>query len=200
MANNNKGFEWAYRDLLTALMVVFMALGLLAIIAAQKLKQIEGIQPGQMFVQMTWTVGSASDIDLWIQSPGDGPVGYNRPTGKNCDLLRDDLGVGLDSTSRAIELLVCRDPPPGEYLINVMDYNIHTIPSKQSAIVELPMLVTITISKPEKGGRMKQLFTKQVLLDHAGQETTVVRFDLDSLGNIVSGSINDMPKMLRTHQ
>ena len=154
---------------------------------------------------MTWTSGSISDIDLWVQSPDDLPVGYARSAGKNCDLLRDDLGLGLDSTSHAIELMVCRDPLPGDYLINVMDYNTHPIPPARTApapVRETPMEVTVTVSRPDKksGGKMKQLFTKTVSLDHVGQELTVARFTLDGNANIVPGSINDIPKMIRTHQ
>ena len=197
------GFIWAYRDLLTAMMIVFMALGLLAVIAAQKIKMVEGVQPGQMLIQMSWTPGSKSDIDLWIQTPDDMPVGYMRSAGKNCDLLRDDLGLGLDATSHAIELMVCRDPLPGEYIINVMNYNVHPIPPPRTGpdIVEFPMPVTVTITRPDhKNHSMKTLFTKEVIIDHLGQEITVVRFTLDSEGNIVPGSINDMPHMIRTHQ
>lgn len=209
MAEKSKGFEWAYRDLLTALMVVFMALGLLSIIASQRLKTIEGVQPGQLLVQMTWKNGSTSDIDLWVKSPDDEPVGYTRAAGKTCDLLRDDLGRAMDLTSHAIELTVCRDPPPGEYLINVHLYNIHLakayggVPEQTWDEVmkkELPMPVTVLITKADKKnpGHMKKILEKEVMLDHAGQELTVARFELDGDANLVAGSLNDLPLMMRT--
>lgn len=194
--NESPGFSWAYRDMLTTLMIVFMALGLYAIIALIETKKLEGVQPGQLYVEMDWKVGSYTDMDVWTQTPEDEPVGYARPAGKNCDLLRDDLGLGQDKTSHAIELLVCRDPIPGSYLINVMAYQFHGPLSQK----EFPMEVTVKILKSVPKGKMKELYTKTVIIDHVGQEITVVRFDLDDKQEIIEGSVNDVPKMIRTHQ
>lgn len=210
MADKSKGFEWAYRDLLTALMVVFMALGLLAVIASQKIKTIEGVQPGQMFIQMTWKNGSTSDIDLWVLSPDDKPVGYLRSAGKNCDLLRDDLGAEMDITSHAIEMAVCRDPPPGEYIVNTHFYNLH-LPNAGDHYIEekakeVPMQVEVKILRtmpkdPHTQGspstHLKLLFDKTVTLESPGEEITVVRFSLDDKGNVIPGSVNDLPHKIR---
>jgi hypothetical protein len=185
------GFVWAYRDLLTELMVVFMALGLLAIIASQQITKLEGVHPGQLFIQMSWKTGSKSDIDLWLLGPDDRSIGYARSAGKYCDLLRDELGSTASKASHAIELMVCRDPPVGEYNVNVMDYDDHG--SK-----DLPMSVEVEISKPDKAGHMKELFKKTVTLERQGHEITVVRFELDKETNIVEGSVNNLPHMIRT--
>lgn len=185
------GFSWAYRDLLLGLVIVFMALGLLAIIASQQITKMEGVHPGQLFIQMSWKTGSKSDIDLWLLGPDDRSIGYARSAGKYCDLLRDDLGSTASKASHAIELMVCRDPPVGEYIVNVMDYDDHG--SK-----DLPMAVEVEVSKPDKAGHMKELFKKTVTLQRQGQEITVIRFELDKETNIVDGSLNDIPHMIRT--
>ena len=118
---NSKGFFWAYIDLLFALVGGFMALASLAVLA-KTTPQESGTEVGNLTVEMQWPTGSQSDIDLWVQPPGDKPIGYSRKTGKFCDLVRDDLGAMQDTASRAMEIVACRNAPAGEYVINVHAY------------------------------------------------------------------------------
>jgi hypothetical protein len=88
----SKGFFWANVDFYVTLSVLFMALSCLAVVAKVPPKDA-GTRFGNLTFEMQWPVGPPSDLDLWVQPPGDRPIGYSRKTGKSCDLVRDDLGA-----------------------------------------------------------------------------------------------------------
>ncbi len=183
-----KGFGWAYRDFLTALVIIFMTLALLGIVFHNKNKS--GITPGSLMVELYWPVQSMDDIDLWIEAPNDTPVGYIRPRGLSCDLLRDDLGPLHTRDSRNYELVVCpKIIPNQEYIVNVMLYDINGIPTG------VPVKAKIRISET-RNGINKTLLRKSTIFTYQGQETTMVRFKIRKRGGIVPGSINTLFKRL----
>ena len=53
-------------------------------------------RPGNVMVEANWPPELDSDVDLWVQAPGDVPVGYSNKGGAVFNLLRDDLGQQLD--------------------------------------------------------------------------------------------------------
>src|SRR5215813_5025723 len=52
--------------------------------------------PGNVIVEAQWGDGLDADVDLWVQAPGDKPVGYSNKSGRVFNLLRDDLGRAQD--------------------------------------------------------------------------------------------------------
>ena len=48
--------------------------------------------PGNVMVEARWPDQLDTDVDLWVQAPGDVPVGYSNKGGAVFNLLRDDLG------------------------------------------------------------------------------------------------------------
>jgi hypothetical protein len=94
--------------------------------------------PGNVVVEARWADGLRSDIDLWVQGPGDQPVGYSRKSGAVFDLLRDDLGVSRDLTDLNYEFAFSRGAPAGEYAVNL-----HLYGTKGET---LPITVTVMIS------------------------------------------------------
>ena len=54
--------------------------------------------PGNVIVEARWPDELDSDVDLWVQAPGDIPVGYSNKGGAIFNLLRDDLGNRVDAT------------------------------------------------------------------------------------------------------
>src|SRR3981081_592713 len=56
--------------------------------------------PGNVIVEMFWDKAIDADVDLWVQAPGDVPVGYSNKSGVVFNLVRDDLGKGGDPKSR----------------------------------------------------------------------------------------------------
>jgi hypothetical protein len=180
----SRGFSWAYRDLLTALLVVFIAMATLSLVAmVQKPDKKVAIQ-GNLVFAMHWDGNSDSDIDMWIQSPGDSPVGYRRMSGLNCNLLRDDLGHQHDPSSQNQEMTVCRNAPPGAYAINVVAYDVYDR--------HYPVQVSVEGFFSDGSGS-NRLFERSATLMYQGQEVTLARFELTKEGALKIGSLNDIP-------
>lgn len=183
----SRGFSWAYRDLLTALLVVFIAMSALALVAiVQKPNPTVAIQ-GNLVIAMHWNGRSNSDVDLWVKSPGDRPVGFMRLSGTNCNLLRDDLGRLHDPSSENEEMVVCRNAPPGAYAVNVMAYDVYDH--------HVPIDVSVESFYTNASGSTR-LFQRDTRLMHQGEETTVARFQLQKGGLLKPGSFNDIPILL----
>lgn len=178
------GFSWAYRDLLTALLVVFIAMAALALIAVVQRPNPNVAIQGNLIVTMHWDPRSGSDIDLWVKSPGDAPVGFHRMSGLNCNLLRDDLGRMHDPSSQNQEMVVCRNAPAGAYAVNVMAYNVYDR--------RFPVAVSVE-SYYSDGNGTTRIFQRQAKLTYLGQELTVARFGLRNGGTLAPGSLNDIP-------
>ena len=184
----SKGFFWANVDFYVTLSVLFMALSCLAVAAKEPPKDV-GTRFGNLTIEMQWPVGSPSDLDLWVQPPGDRPIGYSRKTGRSCDLVRDDLGAEHDEASRAMEVVVCRQATAGEYIVNVHAYRF-----EEANAIPVQLIVRGMHSGTNS---IETMLTRSVTVDHMGQEITAVRFTLGPDGQIDDGSINDLQKSLR---
>ena len=73
-------------------------------------------------VEANWPPDMDSDVDLWVQAPGDMPVGYSNKGGAVFNLLRDDLGQQLDLSGLNYESSYSRGIVPGEYTVNLHLY------------------------------------------------------------------------------
>lgn len=180
----SRGFSWAYRDLLTALLVVFIAMAALALVAVIQRPNPHVAIQGNLIVSMHWDRASDSDIDLWVRSPSDQPVGFDRRSGLNCNLLRDDLGRRHDPNSENEEMTVCRNAPGGAYTVNVMAYNVYD--------GRFPVQVSVESFFSSANGS-NRIFQRDVKLTYPGQELTVARFQLTKDGTLIPGSLNDIP-------
>jgi hypothetical protein len=78
--------------------------------------------PGNVIVEVRWPDEIDSDVDLWVEAPGDVPVGYSNKGGVIFNLLRDDLGKRADATGMNYEVSYSRGIPAGEYTVNVHLY------------------------------------------------------------------------------
>src|SRR3954451_16346799 len=130
-----------FRDviLLTLAGFVFITVLLLPHINP-KAKNGEGAidSPGDVIAEMRWDDKLRTDVDLWVQAPGDVPVGYSNKSGKVFNLLRDDLGKAQDMTDVNYEVAYSRGAPAGEYVVNAHMYH--------GAAVSYPIPVKITVS------------------------------------------------------
>jgi hypothetical protein len=78
--------------------------------------------PGNVIVEVRWPDELDSDVDLWVEAPGDVPVGYSNKGGVIFNLLRDDLGKRADATGMNYEVSYSRGIAAGEYTVNVHLY------------------------------------------------------------------------------
>ncbi len=186
------GFEWSYRDLLMALLVVYMAMAVLALVAVTQSKTTAAaVSPGNIMVQLWWTPGTDADVDLWVEAPGDTPIGYSNRSGKTFNLLRDDTGRGSDAMSQNYELAVGRGTPAGEYTVNAHLYR------SRDRQVPLEVRVSVTV---QNGGEPVEILAESLLLTHEGDEQTAFRFTLSDQGELRSGSVHHIHKPLRVEK
>lgn len=148
-------------------------------------------QPGNVVVELHWPDDMNTDVDLWVQAPGDKPVGYSNRGGRVFNLLRDDLGQVNDSGTLNYEIAFSRGAPAGEYTVNLHLYR--NADYRQT----VPAEVVVGIKKRESDP-MTVIHRANVELQHTGQEITIARFSLDKDSNLVPNSLHDLPKKLRS--
>ena len=146
--------------------------------------------PGNVIVEARWPDGLDSDVDLWVEAPGDVPVGYSNKGGVIFNLLRDDLGKRADATGMNYEVSYSRGIPAGEYTVNVHLYR------NTAGIVPIPVTIVASVKKTAKESA-RQLLASKIELVREGEELTVFRFRLSEEGDLVPGSVHSLQRNLR---
>jgi hypothetical protein len=147
--------------------------------------------PGNVVVDVRWPDEIDADVDLWVEAPGDVPVGYSNKGGRIFNLLRDDLGSSGDAAGLNYEIAFARGVPAGAYTVNLHLYR------NNSGRLPVSAVVTVGV-KASPDGPVRTIVTRQIDLVRVGQELTVVRFSLDELGDLVPGSMHQIQRGLRT--
>jgi hypothetical protein len=148
------------------------------------------VPPGNVLVEVRWPDEIDADVDLWVQAPGDVPVGYSNKGGAVFNLLRDDLGSRSDVTGLNYETSYSRGMLPGEYTVNLHLYR------NASRVYPVPVTV-VTSVKRSADHAARQLLASKALLVREGEELTVYRFRLNATGALVAGSVHSLDKPLR---
>ena len=149
--------------------------------------------PGNVIVEVRWPDALDADVDLWVEAPGDVPVGYSNEGGRIFNLLRDDLGLTGDATGLNYEVAFSRGAPAGEYTVNLHLY--------RNNAARLPIPVTVAVSvKMGPASKPQVIATREVELNRLGQELTVVRFSLDGSGHPVPGTVHELQRELRARR
>ncbi len=192
--DDNTG-DTVFRDIIFLALAGFVAIVLLLLphLNPPAKAEAETNSPGNVIVELRWPDDLNSDVDLWVEAPGDKPVGYSNKGGVSFNLLRDDLGNLADATRMNYEVSYSRGVPSGEYTVNVHLYR------NLSGAVVVPVTVVISV-KPTEEAPAKQILATGVELNHEGQEITAFRFSLDEKGHLISGSVHDMPRPLRSRK
>ena len=183
-----------FRDVLMLALAGFMAIVILLLphlnppgeeaVASEK-------PPGNVLVEARWGDGLRTDVDLWVQAPGDVPVGYSNKGGAIFNLLRDDLGMRADATPLNYEVSYARGIPAGEYTVNL-----HLYRNEEPGEAAVRTTVTVSVkSDPDRSA--EQILVSAVDLRREGEEVTVFRFRLDEDGRLVPGSVHGLAKPLR---
>ena len=187
-----RGMNVSFRDLLFLLVFAYLVVGAIALahIGKNDEEQSKGTTPpGSVIVEMRWDKPIDADVDLWVQAPGDVPVGYSNKSGKIFNLVRDDLGKGGDPNSMNYEVAYGRGHWPGEYVVNTMLY--------RSRDQKYPVGVQVKVSLQDRQGHVRQALQSNVDLTYEGQEITVFRFRLNEKGELIADSVNRIHKDLR---
>jgi len=148
------------------------------------------VPPGNLLIEAIWPPEINADVDLWVQAPGQKPVGYSNKGGPIFNLLRDDLGTYSDISNINYEHSYSRGLPVGEYTVNLHLFR------NGSGVLTIPVQIIVSL-RTTASPSTKRIYEKQVVLIREGQELTVVRFKIDAYGALVPGSLHDLPKPLR---
>jgi hypothetical protein len=146
--------------------------------------------PGNVIVEVRWPDEIDADVDLWVEAPGDTPVGYSNKGGVIFNLLRDDLGKRADATGLNYEVSYSRGIPAGEYTVNVHLYR------NPSNVYPIPVTVVTSVKKSPKDSA-RQVLASKIELTREGEELTVFRFKLSEEGDLVPGSVHSLQRNLR---
>ena len=183
-----------FRDVITLALCGFVAVVILLLPHLNPKQEaqaaVANAVPGNVMVEARWADELDTDVDLWVQAPGDVPVGYSNKSGVIFNLLRDDLGRNADPTQLNYEVSYSRGVPPGEYAVNLHMYR------NKAKLSPVKVTVVTSVKKPNSESA-KQILTSSVDLMVENQEATVYRFKLTEAGELVSSSVNSLPKPLR---
>lgn len=182
-----------FRDMITLALAGFvcMVIMLLPLINPPTKDGEEGKEPpGSVIVEVRWPDDMDADVDLWVQAPGDVPVGYSNKSGLVFNLLRDDLGKFGDLLNLNYENAYSRGIVPGEYTVNLHLY--------RNKAARYPIPATVVVSTKRLDKRTHPIANKTVYLTGEGQELTVFRFKLEENGTMVPNSLHDLPKPIRS--
>jgi len=192
--NSDDGGGTVFRDVIMLALMGFVVIVVLLLPHINPSKEKENVDinpPGNVIVEIQWPDNADTDVDLWVQGPGDVPVGYSNKGGILFNLLRDDLGHSGDATKINYENSFSRGIVEGEYTVNVHLY--------RDVSKSLPIKVIVVVSvKSNPDDSAKQILTRTIELQHIGQEITVFRFELDEYGKLDVESVNDFHKSLRS--
>ena len=183
-----------FRDVIMLALLGFVAIVILLLPHLNPpVETTETASPGNVVVEVRWPDELNVDVDLWVEAPGDQPVGYSNKGGRVFNLLRDDLGHYRDPTQLNYEFAFSRGAPAGEYTVNLHLYR------NQTSTTAIPVKVAVSL-RGDVDSSMRTIAIREVLLRRTGQEVTVVRFSLDENGALVAGSIHAVPKPLRSER
>jgi hypothetical protein len=146
--------------------------------------------PGNVIIEVRWPDDLDTDVDLWVEAPGDVPVGYSNKGGVIFNLLRDDLGKRADATGMNYEVSYSRGIAAGEYTVNVHLYR------NAANVYPIPVTVVTSVKKSPKESA-RQLLASKIELMREGEELTVYRFRLSEEGDLVPGSVHSLQRNLR---
>lgn len=191
--DSNQGVEFAWRDVLLNALLSIIILLILLLFQVNPPKEEESTDiesPGNVIVEITWPADRDCDLDLWVQAPGDTPVGYSAMSGKVFNLLRDDLGKYQDITDVNLENAYSRGIAEGEYCVNV-----HYFRGDNQGPVTAKVVVR---TKENPDVPAKTVLSTDLELKGVGQEKTAFRFKLDKKGKLQEGSVHHIFKPLRS--
>lgn len=187
-------FGKGWQDTITVLCATFMLVAalLMAHISSKAKASASGNEvPGNVMFEVRWADALDADVDLWVQGPGDIPVGFSNKGGVLFNLLRDDLGKIADVTNLNYEVAFSRGVYPGLYVANLHLFR------NVSGVYPVEATVVASIKRKANESAV-QVATAKVSLRKEGQETTTMRFRLDADGNVVPGSVDNLQTDLRS--
>lgn len=190
MKHKQHGSLVPWVDVFANLALAFCLCFILAFISiTDKLKQNEaGVQPKADFlITLEWNPKSDADIDLWVKDPDGKIVGFPNKSIGGVFLDRDDMGGNVDTITRADgtsmkieinqEVMTIRGFKKGRYTVAAHYYRGRE-----------PEKLDISVLKLQPFGYVYK--KTGIPIEQAGQEVTLLSFEIDHNGNVVSLNTN----------
>jgi hypothetical protein len=186
-----------FTDLLFNTLLGFTLLFFIAIIFMNPIAKLGNVNfKAEYIITVSWPEDQPDDIDLWVQDPYQETVSYLRKEAGWLNLDRDDRGDLNDTVmingKKVVhpinqEVVTIRGIISGEYIVNLHYYQ---------SVSNKPVRTVVKIEKVNPVLRL--VFIDQLVLNKPDDEKTVLRFELDADGEIVS--MNQLPKVLTPYQ
>lgn len=177
--------QWGLLDILFIMLLGFILMFFIAIQHMNPVAQRTFDDPkAEFLIKLTWDKASFDDVDLWVQDPTGAVVSFRDKEISLMHLDRDDLGRSSDtiilpngqilSLELNREVVSIRGKIPGWYVVNVHMYGKHEN-SPTNVIVEVQRI-----------NPYKVFDSFALTLTERGQEQTIVRFKLNSQGDLLA--------------
>lgn len=179
----------SFLDLLFNMLLAFTSLFVLsfAMVNENKDKSKSTIEvKAEYIITMSWPEDMDNDIDIYVEDPLGNLCFFRRREEGLMHLDRDDLGYRNDTVETPNgrvkypynrEIVTLRGFHSGEYCVNA-----HAFKKNDTR----PCPVTVQIDKINP--TMKTILVNTITLDQNGDEKTVMRFRLDSAGELLSSN------------
>jgi hypothetical protein len=182
-----------FTDLLFNILLGFTFLFFIAIVFMNPITKLGNvILKAEYIITVTWPDDQPDDVDVWVEDPHGQVVSYLKSDSGWMHLDRDDRGDINDTVvieGREVvypinqEVVTLRGIIAGEYTVNLHYYD---------SVTERPVEVTVKIERVNP--TLKLVFVDQVTLENRDDERTVVRFTLNTEGDVIA--MNRNPKTL----
>ena len=173
----------SYIDFMTVMTALFA--GLYVTSADDPAKQAKGtvVDPSYLLATIEWDSKSNSDVDLYMKTPTGQIVYFKNKDIGVATLDKDDMGAtlnrveteaGVYQNDHRREVISLKAPVPGRYTINVEMY-------RKAGVLPDTVKAQVLGLAP-----YKELIEEEFQMTETNQEHTVINFEIDSTGHIVS--------------
>jgi len=177
----------SFVDILFNVLIGFFMLLLIALcLIKPEINKKEIELKAEYMITLEWPNDSKDDVDLLVKTPMKQFVYYGNRDVKSASLDRDDRGALNDTMTledgTVIEIkenwehITLRKTLKGEYVVNAMMFN------------KLDKTETEAKIKIEKLNPYKLIYSNTLKFNKSREEQTVLRFTVDSNGNVTSRS------------
>jgi hypothetical protein len=172
--------------LFKALQVVTFLFFIALLVISPEAKQGKVDSKAEFIITMSWPDNHPDDVDLYVEDPGGNIVWYHEREAGFMVLDRDDRGgannaITVNGRKFASpirqETVSIRGIVAGEYTVNVNHY---------LATTGQPVPVAIKVEKLNP--TVEVVYYDTLIVDHAGQEDTAVRFNVAENGSVTDVS------------
>lgn len=180
-----------FTDLLFNTLLGFSLLFFISIMFMNPIAKLGNINyKAEYIITVTWPDDQPDDIDVWMSDPNQNLLSYRDRDVGWLQLDRDDQGdlndtIEINGVKKVYpinqEVVTIRGIVSGEYILNVQLYKKTT-----------PNPVTATVKIEKVNPSLKLVYVDKVTMSKEDDELTVLRFTLDTAGEIVD--INHLDK------